>query len=175
LQYRESLSKRNTAETGIRYEWYALQRCAATYYAEFEKEKLVWSDISREPSFAVIPKSVYFNNTIYMILSDKYNFALCGILNSKINSWYFPKISTDLGENGMRYFKQFVECIPIPLFNNHNLSLVNKIESLVTQIITIKKQNNTTSTITLEAQIDHLVYQLYDLTPEEIAVVEGKT
>ena len=42
LKYKESLSKRNKEETGIRYEWYALQRCAATYYPEFEKEKVVW-------------------------------------------------------------------------------------------------------------------------------------
>ncbi len=26
----------------------------------------------------------------------------------------------------------------------------------------------------LETQIDHLVYHLYNLTPEEIAIVEGK-
>ena len=34
LQYKDALSKRNQAETGIRYEWYALQRCAATYFPE---------------------------------------------------------------------------------------------------------------------------------------------
>lgn len=31
LSYKPILEKRNKAETGIRYEWYALQRCAATY------------------------------------------------------------------------------------------------------------------------------------------------
>ena len=34
LQYRELLSNRNRAETGIRYEWYALQRWGAKYWVE---------------------------------------------------------------------------------------------------------------------------------------------
>ncbi len=41
LKFKLKLEKRNKAETGIRYEWYALQRCAATYYEEFEKRKIV--------------------------------------------------------------------------------------------------------------------------------------
>ena len=45
LHFKDKLEKRNKAETGIRYEWYALQRCANTYYPEFEKEKVVWKRI----------------------------------------------------------------------------------------------------------------------------------
>ncbi|GIW21746.1 MAG: hypothetical protein KatS3mg068_0753 [Candidatus Sericytochromatia bacterium] len=43
LNYKDKLFQRNKDETGIRYEWYALQRCANTYYQEFEKEKVVWN------------------------------------------------------------------------------------------------------------------------------------
>ena len=35
------------------------------------------------------------------------------------------------------------------------------------------KQKNA-DTATLEKQIDEMVYKLYDLTPDEIAIVEGK-
>ncbi|WP_411664017.1 type IIG restriction enzyme/methyltransferase, partial [Campylobacter coli] len=41
LSHKERLSKRNKEETGIRYEWYCLQRWGANYYQEFEKEKIV--------------------------------------------------------------------------------------------------------------------------------------
>ncbi len=34
LEYKEPLSKRNKAETGIRYEWYAMQRWGAKYLVE---------------------------------------------------------------------------------------------------------------------------------------------
>ena len=39
--FKDKLSKRNKSETGVRYEWYALQRCAATYYKHFAEEKIV--------------------------------------------------------------------------------------------------------------------------------------
>ncbi|EAI3072531.1 class I SAM-dependent DNA methyltransferase, partial [Campylobacter coli] len=51
LSHKERLSKRNKEETGIRYEWYCLQRWGANYYQEFEKEKLGWQRITQEPSF----------------------------------------------------------------------------------------------------------------------------
>jgi len=35
-------------------------------------------------------------------------------LNSNLIKWYFPLIATGLGEKGTRYFKQFVENIPVP-------------------------------------------------------------
>lgn len=38
----------------------------------------------------------------------------------------------------------------------------------------MKKSDLSVDTSLLESQIDALVYQLYDLTPEEIAIIEGK-
>jgi hypothetical protein len=48
-----------------------------------------------------------------------------------------------------------------------------EIISIVTQIITIKKENYNSDTTSLESEIDRLVYQLYGLTEEEIKIVEG--
>ena len=56
LKYKKQLSNRNKAETGIRYEWYALQRCAATYYEDFEKPKIVWQRITDKNKFILSPK-----------------------------------------------------------------------------------------------------------------------
>jgi hypothetical protein len=44
---------------------------------------------------------------------------------------------------------------------------------LVDKIIETKRQTDEADTTALEAQIDQLVYQLYELTAEEIAIVEG--
>jgi type II restriction/modification system DNA methylase subunit YeeA len=46
--------------------------------------------------------------------------------------------------------------------------------SLVNQILAAKKKDPNADTSALEKQIDELVYKLYGLTPEEIAIVEGK-
>jgi hypothetical protein len=47
------------------------------------------------------------------------------------------------------------------------------LESLVDQILSIKKQNPDEDTSHLEKQIDQLVYKLYDLTEEEIKIIES--
>lgn len=46
--------------------------------------------------------------------------------------------------------------------------------TLVDQILSAKQKDPDTNTSALERQIDRMVYKLYDLTPEEIAIVEGK-
>ena len=48
-----------------------------------------------------------------------------------------------------------------------------KISALCDEILAMKKSDSEADTSALEAEIDQLVYKLYNLTPEEIAVVEG--
>jgi len=50
---------------------------------------------------------------------------------------------------------------------------VSQIESLVDQILARKRGNPNADTRDLERAIDDLVYRLYDLTPDEIRLVEG--
>jgi len=152
--------------------WWNLRACI--YYPAFEREKIAWSDIATEPLFTLLPKGFYFNNTVYMILSDENRLFICGVLNSKVNNWYFPQVATDLGKSGSRYFKQFVELIPIPPVTTQNCHIVEKIEVAVEQILAGKKRNIKADTKGLEGQIDQMAYELYGLTPEEIAIVEGK-
>ena len=45
----------------------------------------------------------------------------------------------------------------------------------MSQILAAKKRNSEMDTAALEWEIDQLVYRLYGLTTEEIAVVEGKS
>jgi adenine-specific DNA-methyltransferase len=45
--------------------------------------------------------------------------------------------------------------------------------NLVDQILTLKKTNPQADTSDLENEIDELVYQLYELTPEEVEVVKN--
>jgi hypothetical protein len=51
--------------------------------------------------------------------------------------------------------------------------LVHQIESFVDQIFDAKKTNHTADTSEWEKEIDQWVYKLYELTDEEIAIVEG--
>ena len=151
--------------------WFELQDTCA-YHAEFEKEKIVWSDISIEPSFSLLAKDFYVNNTTYMMnMASKY---ILGVLNSKITRFYFPLIATGLGSETSRYFKQFVEKIPIPRITNENESVASSIENLTKQTVMLKRQDFSTDTDCLEARIDQFVYKLYGLNEEEIRLLESR-
>ena len=52
------------------------------------------------------------------------------------------------------------------------LNKTKTIHHFIAQILTAKKTNSEADTTTLEAEIDRLVYELYDLTEEEIQIVE---
>jgi hypothetical protein len=85
---------------------------------DFGKQKIVWADIAKEPTFVQIDEEIFFNNTCYMITGAPT--GLVDVLNSRLMEWYFPKIATDIGAGSVRYFKQFVELLPIPeTIDNH--------------------------------------------------------
>ena len=48
------------------------------------------------------------------------------------------------------------------------------IESLVTQILTLKRSDPVADNSAFEAEVDGLVYGLYGLTEAEVAIVEGR-
>lgn len=160
LQFEAKLVKRG--DKGVN--WYNLRACV--YYDAFESPKIIWTDIATEPSFALCEPGMYFNNTVYMIVGTNLPF-LIGILNSSFSKYYFSRYSTDLGESGNRYFKQFVELIPIPKITEQNKSIVAEIGTLA-ELISKSK--------TLDSQlinrIDQLVYELFEFTTEEIALIE---
>ena len=66
-----------------------------------------------------------------------------------------------------------MQSIPIPFIIPSNQSIVSQIESLVSNILETKKQDPEKDTTELEREMDKLVYELYELTSEEIAVVEA--
>jgi len=171
--FKDNLSKRNASETGIRYEWYALQRCAATYYAEFEKEKLVWQEMTKEPSFAYDSDGVYCNDTCRILTGKDIKYFL-SIFNSSFFCKIFSKYYSggSLGSEGIRFKHTFMEKYPIPPITKDNKFLVNELINLSNYLIELKHQSIIQNTSQKEKEIDQLVYQLYDLTPEEIAIIE---
>lgn len=64
--------------------------------------------------------------------------------------------------------------IPIPKSPNQTKKSADRIIALVDEILKLKAQDSTTDTSKLESEIDFLVYQLYNLTDEEIKIVENK-
>ncbi|ECK7563134.1 class I SAM-dependent DNA methyltransferase, partial [Campylobacter coli] len=90
LSHKERLSKRNKEETGIRYEWYCLQRWGANYYQEFEREKIGWQRITQEPSFILEKEYILLDSMAFMVANSKNELKyLLGFLNSSLIFYYF--------------------------------------------------------------------------------------
>ena len=94
-----------------------------------------------------------------------------GFLNSRLMSYWFVH---KFGKMQRGIFPQFkvneLAIFPMPCsFDPHKA----KLKTLVDTIMTTKKQNPEADTGALEQQIDKFVYELYELTDEEIAIVEG--
>lgn len=148
--------------------WTNLRNCA--YLNDFEKPKIVWGEISDKPKFAYDEENYFAEATTFLMTGEKLKFLLA-ILNSKVSEWYFNLIGTTTGMGTNRWKKYKIEMLPIKVPTEKQES---EIEILVNSILQIKKQNPETDTTDLEKKIDQLVYELYDLTEEEIEIIENE-
>ncbi|MGN8507633.1 DUF7149 domain-containing protein [Helicobacter pylori] len=92
---------------------------------------------------------------------------LVGLLNSRLLDWLFRKTSTN---NHVNLYE--LETLPIPQITKSNKPTVDKITALVDKILKAKEKDPKANTQGLEKEIDALVYQLYNLTDEEIKIIE---
>ena len=181
LQFKDRLSSRNKDETGIRYEWYALQRWASDYYPEFEKEKIVWQRVTKQFSFCLVSAGLYILDSMAFLVGENLKYIL-GILNSKLIDFYIKTYVHLYGDTGFLLSNQYVERIPLPPITKENQSIADQIIQKVDQILTLTQsedydtnQSKQEQAKRLEHEIDQLVYQLYNLTEEEIKIIEEKS
>jgi hypothetical protein len=110
--FKKDLSARNKAETGIRYEWYALQRWGADYWQEFTRPKVITGRFMNAPTFAYNDAGLYHNNANSFI-ADGTRF-LTGVLNSPVSWWALVQTCTDLQNGYLQAHNENVAQIPIP-------------------------------------------------------------
>lgn len=147
------------------YAWYEIQD-SVDYYKEFEQEKIIFPDLANIPQFTIDTSLGAFSaNTTYFI--PKGDYFLLGLLNSKLLFFYYKSAFSSYRGGHLRFFTQYVAELPLCINN----------ETLVAQITNKTKErlspSPTADTSALEAEIDALVYALYELTEAEIALVSG--
>jgi hypothetical protein len=136
-------------------------------------EKLMFRRVSSSLIFTYDNEQYYALNTLVIVnkidnkVGPDLKFIL-GLMNSKLMNYVysnkFKSTKTVFSEIQARSIKE----LPIPKVSTE---LEKEMVALSDKIISFKKSN--TETAEIEAQIDQLVYQLYELTDEEIAIVEG--
>ncbi|EAH5179642.1 class I SAM-dependent DNA methyltransferase [Campylobacter coli] len=150
---------------------YNLRNCA--YIEEFEKEKIVWAEMTKEACFVYDNSNFFTNQTCYFFTHCDYKYLLA-ILNSRLIVYYMQYISSHLGQGAFRWIRQYIEKLPIPKINSKNEKLADELINLVDEILKAKEQDKNANTQELENKINSLVYKLYNLTEEEIKIIEGK-
>jgi len=146
--------------------WWELRNCA--YYDLFSKPKIIFPNLQNSNKFAFDDTGVYLNApAVFLPSNDK---SLVAILNSKV-VWHFLKSICVIRSGGYIEVKpQYFEQIPIPIVDEITKKALME---LVEKVIYGRKLNPHSDISALESQIDHLVYQLYDLTDAEIAIIEN--
>ncbi len=156
---------------------YHLRNCA--YLEDFEKEKIVYGEIVQEPRFYLdngeCELGYFYAEATSFILTGEHLRYLLGMLHSKLITFAFKTFYAGggLGESGYLYQKAFIERLPIPKITKSNKPTADKIIALVDKILQTKEEDPKANTQKLEKEIDALVYQLYNLTDEEIKTIEN--
>ena len=160
LQYKEPLSKRNKSETGVRYEWYAMQRWGAKYWEDFYKPKIIYPNMTKYMPFYYDEKAFYQNDKSFMI-TGKHVSYLTAFLNSSLFKFCFRDNFPELLGGTRELRKIFFDKIPV-------LKVSDEIDNIFRNAI-IKIQSDYTKEQAIA--IDNLLFDLYNLTVEERKVI----
>ena len=160
--YRDRLIRRD--DQGKFY--WELRSCA--YYAEFDKPKIVYRRIASSIDATYDVKKTYSDATTFFIPMN--DFTLLAILNSRLFDWFarhkFCTHNDPWAGGGLEYLTQYMQRVPIA---DRTPEQKAELSQLVERILEDPESENVPA---LEKEIDTLVYWLYGLTRDEIALIE---
>ncbi len=141
----------------------------------FEQQDIIFmTRMTNQIRCVVVPLGVYGGkvNILYDFRIDR--FLILGVLNSKLMTYFYKKkfFPTHMQGGAFGFDTLSVETLPIPQITKSNKPTADKIIALVDKILQAKAKDPKANTQKLEKEIDALVYQLYNLTDEEIKTIE---
>jgi adenine-specific DNA-methyltransferase len=188
-EYRKELTEiRTRQKTNPKY-WYSCHR--SRDMRVFESQRIITPEISLGCNMTIAPAGVYHNTKVYSIVPkprpEHQNYWL-GVLNSRVLWWFLSNTGYVLRGGYFVFKTNYLQPFPIPAINFSDPAAAarhDRMVQLVTAMLALHKHKAAARTQAeqvlyqhqIEAtdrQIDALVYELYGLTAEEIAVVEGR-
>ena len=182
--YKKELTPRNNGEKVGRakgsYKWFELQGGCSNKEI-LEKPKLIYPEIANRIYATYDDKGYYPNAKCFIITTKHINLKyLSSILSSDLINFYFKFLATPLRGNYYNLSKIYVEKIPLIIISkteqNIYIELTDKMLKLHKKLYNsctpterklIQKQINLT-----DKKINELVYKLYDLSVDEIKIIE---
>ncbi|WNL33254.1 N-6 DNA methylase [Arcobacter cryaerophilus gv. pseudocryaerophilus] len=172
--------------------WWQLQ---SNSFKDFGKSKIVYMKMQTKVAFSIDYDNCLINDALFCYLKD--DKFLLSFLNSKLGWFLISSFCTQI-QNGYQLMYDYFKQIPIPKIDEESqkpfIKLVDEILEAKQKIKDYKplldeaiKNNNFDREIALkkelenlenicttnEKTIDQMVYKLYDLTPDEIKIVES--
>jgi len=152
-------------------DWLAEPRYSANYEAP---EKIIIRQTGSSLIAAIDNQQFVVRDNLYTIISTNKEYSeyiILACLNSKLMNWYYQNIvNNEVGEALAQVKRGHLATLPIP---KKDSLVFTTIESLIKEVLNLKQANNSADTANLENDIDQMVYQLYDLTEEEIKIIES--
>jgi len=172
--YSKAFKARERGRAAELDEWYAY--IYPKNLAKFDQEKLVSMEIcSKNPNITLDTSSTYHATTVYsFVRSDAASLsysASAAILNSNLFWWFLKQTGDTLQGDARRMKTNYINPFPLPAAISTKDDLA--ISGLVAEIVKEKAGPARTEEIQrLEHAINASVYKLYDLSQEEITVIE---
>lgn len=152
----------------------------------FSDHKIVIRQIGSSPTASVIDKPIAVTGNIFTVISKSLEFEkyLLGIINSKLIAYYWKVMYGDFKSSFPQVTIFSLNSIPIKENPEKSLykMIIQHVESLLKLYEEIKTEKLQTKTQQIKQRIEHaedkinqLVYELYELTPEEIEIIEDST
>ena len=153
------------------YEWFELQTNIA-YHEAFARPKIVYPDIGTEMRAVLDREGRLVGNTCYIVPGD--DACLLALLNSRLMDFWFrlsmPCLDDPFDGGDMRFFSADMERAPIA---TPPAKTKRRLATLANHIQTAKEADPNADVATQEAEIDLLVYTLYDLDERDVGIIEG--
>jgi len=162
------------------YKWFEIQDNTA-YYKEFEKEKIIWIEISDRANYCLDTEGHYLTNSAYFITGKNLKYLLA-VLNSRVMDFYFYQKTAQIAGGRKRYTKQYVELLPIPQITDK--ILLQKFEIIIGYLIFLNDvrqppvnpfTDNLSISPVFENVLNMMVYELFfekEMMKEEIDVLQ---
>jgi adenine-specific DNA-methyltransferase len=150
------------------YKWYEIQDNIA-YYKEFERPKIVYPEVSEEQRFAIDSDRYFTDKTTFIIPFNAQEILfIVALANSRLMSFFHQGLGSMMRGRYFMNSKIYIEQIPIyPAFSTQKAPIIELVEKILSD-------PNSPDVPFLEKEIDVLVYGLYGITTDEIAIVEGR-
>lgn len=162
--FRDRLQGRATSG---QHAWYEMQQPQMGIYEQFEKPKIVWPDIAQSCAFTLDTHGSYPDMTLFFTPVN--SLYLLGVLNSRVTEWYIKGTSSTIRGGFVRFKRVYMESLPVP---DPQLNQRAQIEVLARNLLDSRGQGP--NVMEWEEELNTLVYKLFGLTEEEIAIVEGR-